>query len=305
MREKVLQTPSGASVTADGKKIKATKKKRYSGSIGGDIAIILLLVLVGLFMLFPIYLSVIQSLKPPEELFIYPPRMYPMRPTTQNFSDLMFVASNMWVPFSRYLFNSVFVAVSVTVVQLMFACSAAYALAKVNFPGRALLNKMIEIALLFTSTVTYIMQYMVMATLGMIDTYFALILPYISTAMGLFLMRQFIGQLPNSMIEAAHLDGAGHFRICWQVVMPNVKPAWITLIIFAFNGAWQITGYSFIYNEALKTIPTVMSQIGAGGIARAGVAAAATVILMLPPMILFIFCQSNVMETMAHSGLKE
>lgn len=281
------------------------KRKMYSGSLGGDIAIFLLLFIVGLFMLFPIYLSIIQSMKPPEEFFIFPPKMYPMRPTGQNFSDLMFVASNMWVPFSRYVFNSALVAITVTVSQLVFACSAAYALAKVKFPGAKFLNKLIEIALLFTSTVTYIMQYIVMAKFGMIDTYFAITLPFIATSMGLFLMRQFIGQIPDSMIEAAHLDGAGHIRICWQIVMPNVKPAWITLIIFAFNGAWQITGYSFIYNEALKPIPTVMQQIGAAGLARAGVASAATVILMVPPMILFMICQSNVMETMAHSGLKE
>ena len=146
---------------------------------------------------------------------------------------------------------------------------------------------------------------MVMATLGMIDTYFAIILPYIATPMGLFLMRQFMGQLPDSMIEAAKLDGASHIRICWQIVMPNVKPAWLTLLIFAFQGAWQITGYSFIYNEALKPIPTVMQQISAAGIARAGVAAAAVVITMLPPIIVFIFCQSSVMETMATSGLKD
>ena len=140
---------------------------------------------------------------------------------------------------------------------------------------------------------------------GIIDTYLAITLPYIATPMGLFLMRQFIGQIPDAIIEAAYLDGAGHARICWQIVMPNVKPAWLTLMIFAFNGAWQITGYSFIYNEALKPIPTVLQQISASGIARAGVAAAATVVLMIPPMVIFLLCQSSVVETMAQSGLKD
>ncbi|MBQ8842694.1 MAG: carbohydrate ABC transporter permease [Ruminiclostridium sp.] len=280
-------------------------RKKYGGSLGGDIGIFVLLTLLGLFMLFPIYLSVVQSIKPPEELFLFPPKLYAMSPTNQNFVDLINTASNMWVPFSRYIFNSVFVAVVVTAAQLIFASSAAYALAKVNFPGKAALNKIIEIALLFTSTVLFIMQYMVMATIGLIDTYLAITLPYIATPMGLFLMRQFMGQIPDAMIEAAHLDGAGHTRICWQIVMPNVKPAWLTLMIFAFNGAWQITGYSFIYNEALKPIPTVLQQITASGIARAGVAAAAVVILMIPPMVLFVLCQSSVVETMASSGLKD
>lgn len=280
-------------------------RKRYGGSLGGDIGIFILLFLVGLFMLFPIYLSVVQSLKPSEELFLFPPKLYVMNITNQNYVDMLNTASNMWVPFSRYIFNSVFVAVVVTVAQLFFSSSAAYALSKGNFPGKRGLNKIIELALMFTSSVMFIMQYMVMATMGLIDTYFAITLPYIATPMGLFLMRQFMGQIPDAIIEAAKLDGAGALRTCWQVVMPNVKPAWLTLMIFAFQGAWQITGYSFIYNEALKPIPTVMQQISAAGIARAGVAAAAVVITMIPPIIVFLFCQSNVMETMAQSGLKD
>lgn len=256
-------------------------------------------------MIFPIYLSVVQSLKPTQELFLFPPKLYVMNVTGQNFVDLLNTASNMWVPFSRYVFNSVFVAVVVTVAQLIFSSSCAFALAKGNFPGKKTLNKVIEIALLFTSTVTFIMQYMVMATMGLIDTYWAITLPYIATPMGMFLMRQFMGQIPDAIIEAAKLDGAGAIRTCWQIVMPNVKPAWLTLMIFAFQGAWQITGYSFIYNEALKPIPTVMQQISAAGIARAGVSAAAVVITMIPPIVVFLFCQSNVMETMAQSGLKD
>ena len=137
------------------------------------------------------------------------------------------------------------------------------------------------------------------------DTYWAITLPYIATPMGLFLMKQFMGQIPESMIEAAKLDGASHLRVCWQIVMPNVKPAWLTLMIFAFQGAWQITGYLFVYSEQLKPIPIVMQQIAAAGIARQGVSSATVVVLMLPPMILFLILQSNVVETMAHSGLKD
>jgi len=286
-------------------KLVIKKRKKYSGSVGGDIAIFLMLAVFGVFMLFPIYLSIIQSIKPPEEFFLFPPRLYVINPTSQNFVELFQAAGNMWVPFSRYLFNSIFVTVVVTGTQLVFASMAAYVLAKVKTPGIRILNRSIEIALLFNSTVTFIMIYMVLAQLGWIDTYFAITVPFIATPLSIFFMRQFMGQIPDSIIEAAHIDGAGHFRTCWQVVMPNVKPAWITLIIFAFTAAWQITGWSFIFNEALKPLPTVMQQIQASGIARAGVGAAAAVFLMTPPMILFIFCQGNVIETMAHSGLKE
>ena len=281
------------------------KRRMWGGSRGGDIAIFILLALVGIFMLFPIYFSIIQSIKPVEELFLFPPKMYVQRPTMQSFEDMLKVAGGMDVPFSRYVFNSIFVSVVVTVAQLLFASSAAYVLAKVKAPGVKAMNKVIEVALLFTSSVTYIVQYIVMANIGLIDTYLALTLPYIATPMGLFLMKQFMGQIPESMIEAAKLDGASHLRICWQIVMPNVKPAWLTLMIFAFQGAWQITGYLFVYSEQLKPIPIVMQQIAASGLARAGVSYATVVVLMLPPMILFLILQSNVVETMAHSGLKD
>lgn len=283
----------------------SNKRKQIGKSRAGDIAIFTMLALVGVFMLFPIYLSVIQSIKPSQELFLFPPKMYAIAPTTQNFVDLLNTASNMWVPFSRYIFNSVFVAVVVTVAQLLFSSSAAYVLAKGVFPGKKALNKIIEVALLFTSSVMFIMQYMVLAFIGIIDTYMAITLPYIATPMGLFLMRQFMGQIPDAVIEAAKLDGAGHMRTCWQIVMPNVKPAIMTLMIFAFQGAWSVTGYSFIYSEELKPLPTVMQQISSAGIARAGVAAAAAVITMVPPIVIFFICQSNVMETMAQSGLKD
>lgn len=281
------------------------KRRMWGGSRGGDIAIFILLLLVGVFMLFPIYFSIVQSIKPMEELFLFPPKLYVMRPTSQSFEDMLKVAGSMDVPFSRYVFNSVFVSVVVTVAQLIFSSSAAYVLAKVKAPGIKAMNKVIEVALLFTSSVTYIVQYIVMAKMGIIDTYLALTLPFIATPMGLFLMRQFMGQIPESMIEAAKLDGASHLRICWQIVMPNVKPAWLTLMIFAFQGAWQITGYLFVYSEQLKPIPIVMQQIAASGMARAGVSYATVVVLMLPPMILFLILQSNVVETMAHSGLKD
>ena len=281
------------------------KRRMWGGSRGGDIAIFILLLLVGIFMLFPIYFSIIQSIKPLEELFLFPPKLYVMRPTSQSFEDMLKVAGSMDVPFSRYVFNSVFISVVVTATQLIFSSSAAYVLAKVKAPGIKAMNKIIEVALLFTSSVTYIVQYIVMAKMGIIDTYLALTLPFIATPMGLFLMRQFMGQIPESMIEAAKLDGASHLRICWQIVMPNVKPAWLTLMIFAFQGAWQITGYLFVYSEQLKPIPIVMQQIAASGMARAGVSYATVVVLMLPPMILFLILQSNVVETMAHSGLKD
>ncbi len=279
--------------------------KRVGKTWVQDIWIMILLTVLGLFMLAPIYFAVITSFKPVQEIFIMPPLPYAIDPTFENFVDLFQVAANSWVPFSRNVFNSFFVTITVTVLHVLFACTAAYVLSKCRFPGVKMLNKLVVMALLFNSTVTYIMQYMVMARMGMINTYWALLLPLISSSMGLFLMIQSIGQIPDSMIEAAKVDGASHMKICWGIVMPNSKPALMTIIIFQFQAAWNATGGSLVYDEALKTIPTVVQQIAAAGIARQGAIAASAVVLMIPPLAIFIAAQSNVMETMAHAGMKD
>ncbi len=279
--------------------------KRVGKSWVNDIWIFLLLTVLGLFMIAPIYLAVVTSIKPVQEIFIMPPKLYAMDPTGDNFKDLFTVANNSWVPFSRNVLNSVFVTVTATILHVVFACMASFILAKCRFPGVTLINKVVVIALLFNSTVTYIMQYIVMANLGMINTYSALIFPLIATSMGLYLMINSVGQIPDAMIEAAKVDGAGLMRICWQIVMPNSKPAIMTIIIFQFQAAWNSTGGNLVYDEALKTIPTVVQQIAAAGIARQGAIAASAVVLMIPPLAIFIAAQSNVMETMAHAGMKD
>ncbi len=272
---------------------------------GGTIAVFILLLIMGLFMLLPIYLTIVMSLKPVEELFVFPPKLYTLRPTLDNFRDMFDVLKSNRVPFSRYVFNSVAVTVSVTVLQCFFASMAAFVLAKCKFPGSKFINSIIVVALLYQSNVIYIMQYIVMSKMGIIDTPLALIFPAVASPMGLFLMRQSISQIPDSMIEAAKVDGAGLFRICWQIVMPNQKPALMTLIIFAFQGAWNIQAGSVVFQEQYKTLPTVVTQAAASGLARAGVAMAAAVFMLIPPVIVFILAQRQVIETMAHSGIKD
>lgn len=272
---------------------------------GGTIAIGFFLAILGLFMLLPIYLTIVMAVKPVEELFIFPPQLYTLRPTLDNFSDMFDALKSNRVPFSRYVFNSVAVTVSVTVLQCFFASMAAFVLAKCKFPGSKLINGIIVTSLLYQSNVIYIMQYIVMSKMGIIDNPLALILPAVASPMGLFLMRQSISQIPDSMIEAAKVDGAGLFRICWQIVMPNQKPALMTLIIFAFQAAWNIQAGSVVFQEQYKTLPTVVSQAAASGLARAGVAMAAAVFMLIPPIVVFMFAQRQVIETMAHSGIKE
>ena len=272
---------------------------------GGTIAIELFLAVMGLFMVLPIYLTIVMSVKPVEELFIFPPKLYAVRPTLDNFRDMFRDLNSNRVPFSRYVFNSLAVTVSVTVLQCIFSSMAAFTLAKCKFPGSKAINSIIVVALLYQSNVIYIMQYIVMSKLHLIDNPLALILPSVASPMGLFLMRQSISQIPDAMIEAAKVDGAGLFRICWQIVIPNQKPALMTLMIFAFQGAWNIQAGSWVFKEQYKTLPTVVTQAAASGLAKAGVAMAAAVFMLLPPVIFFMLAQRQVIETMAHSGIKE
>ena len=282
----------------DTSKLKASNK-RAGRKIGGSIAIFLFLTVLGLF------LAIVTSIKPVEELFIFPPKFYPMNPTLDNFRDMFRVLGQMWVPFSRYVWNSVFVTVVVTVAQCIVASMAAFVLAKCKFPGNGIINKIIVVSLLYNSNVIYIMQYMVMSELNLINTTKALILPSIASAMGLFLMRQSMSQVPDAMIEAAKVDGANMFTTCWRIVIPNQKPALMTMSIFAFQGAWNIQGGSLVYDEAKKTLPTVVQQAASAGLARAGVAMAAAVFMLIPPVVFFMLAQKNVIETMAHSGIKD
>lgn len=288
---------------------KEKKLKASSGRAGrshvGTVGIFIFLLVLGVFMVLPIYLAVVMSIKPSQEWFIFPPKLYAMDPTLDNFRDMFRTADKMWVPFSRYVANSVFVTVSVTAAQCFTASMAAFVLAKGRFRGRKLLNSIIVVSLLYQSNVIYIVQYMVMAKLGMIDSYLALILPNIATPMGVFLMRQSISQIPDAMIEAAKVDGASMFGICWKIVMPNQKPALMTLIIFAFQAAWNIQSNTYVFSESLKTLPTAVAQAAASGIARQGVAMAAAVFMLIPPVAVFIAAQKNVIETMAHSGIKD
>lgn len=285
-------------------KLKASNKQAGK-KIGGTVAIFLFLTILGLFMVLPIYLTIVISIKPVEELFIFPPKLYAIRPTFDNFKEMFGALHQNRVPFSRYVFNSIFVTATVTIAQCIFASMAAFVLAKCRFPGSKVINSIIVVALLYQSNVIYIMQYIVMAKLHMIDTYWALVLPSIASPMGLFLMRQSIGQVPDAMIEAAKVDGAGLFRICWQIVMPNQKPALMTLIIFAFQAAWNIQAGSVVFQEQYKTLPTVVTQAASSGLARAGVAMAVAVFMLVPPIIVFMLAQRQVIETMAHSGIKD
>lgn len=278
---------------------------KLSRSAGGTISISLFLLIVGVFMALPIVYSIIQSIKPMEEIFAYPPKFFVKHPTFDNYIQVYQLCQNLWVPLSRYIFNSLFVSVLGTFVYVIIASAAAFPLSKHRFPGKAVITAVIIWALLFRPEVTGVAQYIIISGLGMIDTYWSILLPPLAGTFGVFLMMQFMETaIPDSVLEAARIDGANEYRIFYNIAMPAVKPAWLTLVIFTFQSFWNATGVSYIYDESLKTLPSVLSNISSGGLARAGASSAVAVILLIPPIIIFIISQSSMTETMAHTGLK-
>lgn len=286
-----------------------TKRRRMNRSLGGDLAIGLLVGLMGIVMVLPLVYAISNSLKPLNELWIFPPRFFVRNPTFKNFTSLFSLMSDSWVPFSRYIFNTLFVAVAGTAGHVILSSLCAYALSKHDFYGRVFLFKVIEKALMFSTAVLAIPTYLVMLRMHLIDTYASLILPAFALPLGLYLMKQFLdAMVPFSLLESARMDGAGEWRVFWKIVMPIAKPAWLTLIVFSFKDLWNsggAGGSTYIYAEELKTLNYTIGQITAGGVARAGTAAAASVFMMILPIAVFIITQSNVIETMATSGMKD
>ena len=211
-----------------------------------------------------------------------------------------------WVPFSRYIFNTILVAVAGTAGNLFLSSLAAYALAKIKFPGRNFMFQMVQMSLMFNATVTAITSFILMSALGWLDSYLALIVPAWCSSLGLYLMKQFMDTNVNdSVLESARLDGASEFKTFWVIAMPMVKPAWLTLIIYCFQGLWNAGSSIYIHSEQFKSFNYAIGQITAGGIKRAGASAASQVIMMLVPITIFVISQSNIIETMGSSGMKD
>ncbi|MBQ8140166.1 MAG: carbohydrate ABC transporter permease [Clostridia bacterium] len=275
-------------------------------SVGGDVGITIVLAILGVFMFLPMYYVVIQSLKPLDELWMFPPRFYVMNPTLKNYSDLFSLMDTSVVPFTRYIFNTVFTSVAGTFGNLFLSSLAAYAMAKIAFPGGKGMFKLVRTSLMFHQTVTAVTSFILMSAFHIIDTYWAIIIPAWATSLGLYLMKQFMDTHVNdSVLESARLDGASELKTFWVIAMPMVKPAWLTLIIYSFQDLWNRGASIYIHSEELKSFNYAIQQITAGGIKRAGASGAATVIMMMVPIIVFIISQSNIIETMGSSGMKD
>ncbi len=289
------------------KKLRVRKHKVVlNRSAGGDFGITLMLVILGIIMFVPMYFVVMQSFKPLDELWIFPPKFYVVNPTMKNYTDLFKLMSTSWVPFSRYIFNTVLITALGTFGNLAFGSLAAYALAKIPFPGRKAMFQTVVYSLMFVSTVTGIANFITFKMLGLIDNIMAIILPNFCSTLGLYLMKQFMeSSVSDQVLESARLDGAKEFRVFWTIAMPMVKPAWLTLIVYSFQGLWNTGSSIYIHSEQWKTFNYAISQILSAGIVRAGAGTAAMVIMMIVPITVFIISQSQIIETMSASGMKD
>lgn len=261
------------------------------------------------FMILPMLFIVFNAFKPMDELFIYPPRFITTRPTFENFSRLFTTAATSNVPASRYLYNSIMSTIVVMVLSIFISAAAGYVLSKKEFKGKKLLFNINTLALMFVPIAVAIPRYLTVVKLGLIDNSLAHILPLLAMPVGLFLVKQFIDQVPTSLVEAAQIDGASDYYILIKIIMPLITPAIATIAILTFQLAWNNTEASVLYinNESLKTFAFYMSALASTSgntVAGQGMSAAASLIMFLPNLILFIILQSRVMNTMVHSGIK-
>jgi ABC-type glycerol-3-phosphate transport system permease component len=268
-------------------------------------AFLTFLFLITCFMVMPFVFAISNSLKPMEEFFVYPPKIIVNNPTFDNFKNLFSIAANSWVPFSRYILNTVIITILGTTGNVMISSICAYAICKIRFPGSKLLFKVVVLSLMFSPMVTAIPNYLIISRLGFIDTYAAIIVPAFQSTLGLYLMTQFMESINDAILESARVEGANEFTIFIKIALPQVRPAFLTIIILSVQSLWNTSSSTFIYSEQLKTLPAAMSQIATAGIARAGVGAAASILMVSVPIITFVLAQKNIIQTMTSSGMKD
>lgn len=275
----------------------------------GQLKFYIYLIPLAIFMMLPIVFIVMSAFKPMEELFAYPPRFFVKKPTLDNFRQLFSISGETRVPASRYLFNSILSTVIVMAATLYMSAAAGYILSKKKFKGKSMLFSINNLALMFVATAVSIPRFFVIATVGLQDNFLANVIPLLAMPVGLFLIKQFVDQIPDALIEAAVIDGASDYRILSKIIIPLIKPALATVAILAFQSAWNNTESSTLYinNETLKTFSfylSTLSNVSGNTVAGQGIGAAASLVMFLPNLVLFIILQSQVMNTMTHSGLK-
>lgn len=283
-----------------------TEARRYTRSTVGNIFFFIILIGAGLFSVLPLIYSIITSFKPLDELLVFPPTLITVkRPTLNNYLAIPDLLSSLSVPISRYIFNGVFVSVIGTVLHILASAGASFVLSKTDIKFKKIIFTVIQFSLLFNGFTLAIPRYIIYAEMNIINTYWIYILPFIPSAMGVFLMKQYMdGYVPDALLEAAHIDGASWLQIFGMIVFPIIKPCVLTLALFTFKDIWMTIPSGTVFSEQLKTLPTVISTIASGGIARTGSSMAANVILMIPTIVIYFISQGSIKQTMGSAGIK-
>lgn len=291
-------------------KVKKLRVKKHrvvlNRSAGGDTAITVVLVILGLIMFLPMYYTIITAFKPAAELSMLPPKLYVMKPTLKNFIDLFTNMNQTWVPVTRYIFNTVYISCASTFGALIIGSLAAYALSKVRMPGYKFINNLVVWSMMLPATITGTYNFIIYCKIGLLNTYAISILPIWAGTLGLYLMKNFIDDgINDQMIEAARIDGAREFYIYLKIAMPLVKPAWLTTIVTTFQTVWAAGANQYVWSEDLKTFNSMLAQVQTASSNATGAVAAGAVIMMAVPIIIFVVNQSKIVETMASSGMKD
>ena len=264
------------------------KGKNLNRATSGNIVTIIIVCVLGAFMLLPLVYVISNAFKPIDELYRFPPTIFVQNPTTKNFIDMFNLIGETNMSFLRYVFNTLFLTTAAAVGQIIMASLCAYSISKIPFPGAKLVFRVIIFSLMFSDSVTAVPKFILFSKFGIVDTYFGMIIPSLVSTMGLFLMKQFMDNtIPNDLLEAARIDGAGEIKIFFKIVMPLLKPAWFTLVILSIKTSWGASSTN-TYREVFKTLPQALEQISNGGIARTGVSSAASLIMLIIPIVAFI-----------------
>lgn len=284
---------------------KRAEYKRYTHSRLGNFTYFFFLILAGVFSMLPFIYCICTAFKPLDELLVFPPRFFVHRPTVENFVILPTLIEKLRVPLSRYIFNTTFITFAGTALHIIVASMAAYVLAKTDIKFKKAIFAVVQLSLLYNAYTLEVPRYLIYSNMKIIDTLWVYILPAIPSTTGVFLIKQYMdSSVPDSLLEAARIDGAGPVSIYFKIVMPITKPAWMTLMLLSFQSLWSAMPSGTVFSEKLKTLPYVLSSITAGGIARAGSAMAAAVLMIIPPIIILVISQTNVVETMGSAGMK-
>ena len=289
-------------------KAKKSRKLSLRKIKPGHVLFVLFMLMLVCFTALPMVAMICRAFMPLDELYLYPPRIIVRKPTMANFAGLLTSLNASAVPFSRYIFNSLFTTAATVVLSIFVCCAGAYGLSKFRPRGANTLFAIITAALMFSVYVTQIPNYLIVTGMGLVNSFWALILPKVAVAYNFFLIKQFADQLPDSILEAARIDGAGELYTFWRIAMPLLKPAWSTLAVFSFVSNWNdyFSALVFINKDAMKTLPLALQTLagGAGVVARSGSVGAATLLTTLPTIIVFCIMRGRVMQTMTYSGIK-